>query len=186
MVLVGLKFRPCDTMYLDAVFNSVSKKYLLSNIYRLPNEIVQDVNTFTDEFLLYLSLLKRRKHSSFVCGDFNINLLSLDNKRHVNHFFDTVMVKCFFPRITLPTRIQNTSHTLIDNILSNNIEDGLKSKSGILINDISDHKIIFTYEENMSYVEKNAKYIEIEKQDELSLANFVEELTLLDIQKKTW
>ena len=59
-----------------------------------------------------------------------------------------------FPRITLPTRIQNTSHTLIDNILSNNIEDGLKSKSGILINDISDHKIIFTYEENMFYVEK--------------------------------
>ena len=118
-----------------------SKKYLLSNIYRLPNEIVQDVNTFTDEFSLYLSLLKRRKHYSFVCGDFNINLLSLDNKRHVNHFFETVMVKCFFPRITLPTRIQNTSHTLIDNIFSNNIEDGLKSKSGILINDISDHKI---------------------------------------------
>ena len=153
------------------------KKYLLSNIYRLPNEIVQDVNTFTDEFSLYLSLLKRRKHSSFVYGDFNINLLSLDNKRHVNHSFETVMVKCFFPKITLPTRIQNTSHTLIDNIFSNNIEDGLKSKSGILINDISDHKIIFTYEENMSYVEKNAKYIEIEKQDELSLANFVEELT---------
>ena len=55
-----------------------SKKYLLSNIYRLPNEIVQDVNAFTNEFSLYLSLLKRRKHSSFVCGDFNINLLSLD------------------------------------------------------------------------------------------------------------
>ena len=94
------------------------------------------------------------------------------------------MVKCFFLRITLPTRIQNTSHTLIDNILSNNIEDGLKSKSGILINDISNHKIIFTYEESMSYVEKNAKYIEIEKQDELSLANFVEELTLLDIHSQ--
>ena len=89
-------------------------------------------------------------------------------------FFETVMVKCFFSTITLPTRIQNTSHTLIDNIFSNTIEDGLKSKSGILINNISDHKIIFTYEENMSYVEKNAKYIEIEKQDELSLANFVE------------
>ena len=29
------------------------------------------------------------------------------------------MTKCFFPRITLPTGIQNTSHTLIDNILSN-------------------------------------------------------------------
>ena len=40
------------------------------------------------------------------------------------------------------------------------------------------------YEENMSYVEKNAKYIVIEKQDELSLANFVEELTLLDIHSQ--
>ena len=69
-------------------------------------------------------------------------------------FFETVMVKYFSPRITLPTRIQNTSHTLVDNIFLNNIEDGLKSKSGILINDISDHKMIFTYEENMSYVEK--------------------------------
>ena len=84
-----------------------SKKYLLSNIYRLPNEIVQDVNTFTDQFSLYLSLLKRRKHSSFVCGDFNINLLSLDNKRHVNHFFETVMVKCF----SLELRYQHVSKT---------------------------------------------------------------------------
>ena len=36
----------------------------------------------------------------------------------------------------------------------------------------------------MSYVEKNTKYIEIEKQDELPLANFVEELTLLDIHSQ--
>ena len=36
-----------------------SKKYLLSNIYSQPNKIVQDVNTFTDEFSLYLSLLKK-------------------------------------------------------------------------------------------------------------------------------
>ena len=71
--------------------------------------------------------------------------------------------------------------------MSNNIEDGLKSKSGILINDISDHKIIFTYEENISYmyVEKNAKCIEIEKQDELSLASFVEELILFDIHSQS-
>ena len=126
-------------------------------------------------------MLKGRKHSYFVCGDFDINLLLLDNKRHVDYFFDTVMAKCLFPRITLPTRIQNTSHTLIDNISSNDIEDGLKSKSETLINDISDHKIIFTSDENMSYVEKNAKCIEIERQDELSLVNIVEELTLLDI-----
>ena len=43
-----------------------SKKYLLSNIYRLPNEIVQDVNTFTDEFFT-ISLIVEKKKTFFFC-----------------------------------------------------------------------------------------------------------------------
>ena len=43
-----------------------SKKYLLSNIYRLPKKIVQGVNTFTDEFSLYLSVTVRI-HTFLVC-----------------------------------------------------------------------------------------------------------------------
>ena len=102
------------------------KKYLISNIYRLPNEIVQDVNIFTNEFSTYLSLIKNRKRSSFICGDFNINLLLLDAKQHYNHFYDCVTEKSFFPQITLPTRIQNESHTLIDNIFTNDIKKSIK------------------------------------------------------------
>ena len=36
-----------------------SKKYLVSNVYRLPNEVVQDVNIFATEFSTYLSLIKK-------------------------------------------------------------------------------------------------------------------------------
>ena len=43
------------------------------------------------------------------------------------------------------------------------------SKSGILINDISDHKMSVTYIEKTVYVEKNKKFIETEKRDEISL-----------------
>ena len=39
------------------------------------------------------------------------------------------------------------------------------SKSGILINDISDHKMIFTYIEKTAYVEKFKKFIETEKKE---------------------
>ena len=84
-----------------------SKNYLVSNVYRLPNEIVQDVYIFATEFSTYLSLIKNRKRTSFICGDFNINLLSLDTRQHYNNFYDRVIVKSFFPKITLPTRIQN-------------------------------------------------------------------------------
>ena len=54
------------------------------------------------------------------------------------------MAKGFFPRINLPTRIQASSCTLIDNILTNNIYETAQSKSGLLINNISVQKIIFT------------------------------------------
>ena len=87
----------------------------------------------------------------------------LDAKQHYNNFYDCVTEKSFFPQITLPTRIQNESYTLIDNIFTNDIEKSIKSKSGILINDISDHKIIFTFQENLSYIEKTEKYIYILK-----------------------
>ena len=61
-----------------------------------------------------------------------------------------IKTKGLFRRITLPTRIQASSCTLIDNILTNNIltnniNETVQSKSGLLVNDISDHKIIFTH-----------------------------------------
>ena len=39
--------------------------------------------------------------------------------------------------------MQASSCTLIDNILTNNIDETAQSKSGLLVHDISDHKIIF-------------------------------------------
>ena len=60
----------------------------------------------------------------------------------------------FFPRITLPTRIQPPSFSLIDNIITNDIDKTSNSISGLLINELSDHKIIFTFHKNKSYLEK--------------------------------
>ena len=48
-------------------------------------------------------------------------------KRHIN---------VCIPQMILPTRIQNEFYTLIDNIFTNNVENSIKSKSRILINDI--------------------------------------------------
>ena len=43
------------------------------------------------------------------------------------------------------SRIQPPSFSLIDNIICNYIGGTVDSTSGLLINDISDHKIIFTH-----------------------------------------
>ena len=82
----------------------------------------------------------------------------------------------FFPRITLPTKIEPPSFNLIDNILTNEIDKNTNSISGLLINDISDHKIIFTFLNDKSYLVKIDKFIDIEKRDERSMNNFINEL----------
>ena len=56
------------------------------------------------------------------------------------------------------------------------MDENPPSKSGILINDISDHKMIFTYIEKTAYVEKFKKFIETEKRDEISIQNFTDKL----------
>ena len=115
-------------------------------------QYIEEIDIFIEEFEIFLTIIKRYKKSAFICGDFNINLLEINNNRHFNTHFDSIIAKGFFPRITLPTRIQASSCTLIDNILTNNIDETAQSKSVLLVNDISDHKIICTYLINNSQI----------------------------------
>ena len=59
------------------------------------------------------------RHSSYICGDFNINLLKINVKAHFNTFGENTLSSGFFSKITLPTRISETCSTLNDNILTN-------------------------------------------------------------------
>ena len=80
----------------------------------------------------------------------------------------------FFPKIILPTRFTDQSATLNDNVFSTHIEEN--EVSGILLNHISDHQLLFTFIENLLYIEKVPKFINIQKTDPLSVDNFIYEL----------
>ena len=62
-----------------------SKIYVLCNIYRKPNEIVNDLDTFSNELSILLITIKNLKHSTFVCGDYNIDLLKVKINKHCNY-----------------------------------------------------------------------------------------------------
>ena len=158
-----------------------AKKYIISNIYRPPERYVIQLDLFISEFSQFIDTIRGLKRSSFICGDFNINLLDINSNDHVNEYFESICSRGFFPRITLPTRIQPPSFSLIDNIITNDIDKTSNSISGLLINDLSDHKIIFTFHKNKSYFEKVNKFIEVETRDARSINNFVNELKNLKI-----
>ena len=83
-----------------------SKKHLICNIYRPPDNNVDMIDLFIEQFSSLISLVKRFKRSILLCGDFNINLLELNTNKHFNTYFECIISKGFFPKITLPTRIQ--------------------------------------------------------------------------------
>ena len=68
--------------------------------------------------LHFLRSPKRSNLSVFICGYFNINLLSINMNAHLADYFESVLATGFCPKISLPTRIQDNSHMLIDQIWS--------------------------------------------------------------------
>ena len=88
----------------------------------------------------------------------------------------------FHPKITLPTRITDTSNTLIDNILANVIGD--RHISGIMINKISNHQPIFTCNNKLFEQVDVTQYIEIETKSENSQKRFIEHLNNINIMNK--
>ena len=78
-------------------------------------------------------------------GDFNIDLLKVDNDDKTCEFFDILSAFGFRPLILQPTRVQTTnrgtSATLIDNIYVNDFEKF--STGGNITASISDHFVQF-------------------------------------------
>ena len=77
----------------------------------------------------------------FIIGDFNIDLLASSSNQRVNKFKDVMSSLSYTPLILNPTRITHESATLIDNVFTNITDNVLKS--GILVNDVSDHLSAF-------------------------------------------
>ena len=59
-------------------------------------------------------------HDCFNCGEFNLDLLKIDNDHNISGFYGSVNSLAFIPVISMPTRIAHDSFSLIDNIFVKN------------------------------------------------------------------
>ena len=162
---------------------NVYKKYIIGNIYRRPSDSIDELSLFIQEFALFLSKLQTNPHKAYICGDFNINLLKINDSEHYNTFFENVTSTGFFPQITMPTRLSDNSNTLIDNIFTNNICK--PHESGILVTPISDHLMQFCIFKGSYETTNNLlKYIEVENMNPKSINNFKSALSKSDVYEK--
>lgn len=137
-------------MFLE--IENLNKKVVTANIYRPPRELNEMITKFTTELQSVLHHRLLRSKLVILGGDFNIDLLKL-NERHVyTDYFDMLTTNSLLPNITYPTRIdpQRDSYTLIDNIFSRSLDESVVS--GILINrNFSDHQLVFSTFEDITH-----------------------------------
>lgn len=112
------------------------KKLVLGNIYRPPNSNSEQFLSYFEDFLINLYT----SYDLIFCfGDFNINMNNLDSKltKTLNIITEVFNLKQL---MTVPTRINANSMTLIDLIFYNgdNVLD-----SGTRDIQVSDHQLIF-------------------------------------------
>ena len=105
-----------------------------------------DLTKFIDEYTQLLHELRLRSKTVYLCGDYNIDLLKINSNEKFSTSYESTTSVGFVPKIALPTRICETTSTLIDNIYTNVIDKS--HTSGILITPISDHhEDVFLYYE---------------------------------------
>ena len=167
---------------LESVFieicNKKKKNIIIGCIYRHPT---MDLGEFNEDFFNPLiDKLSSQHKSIYLMGDFNIDLMKIDNDPSSADFFDSLTSNLFVPHIIHPTRITTTTKTLIDNIFSNssNFSEGI---SGNLTLSISDHlaQYLLIPEES----DKTPKNKIIFKRD---TKNFDRENFILDVLSIDW
>ena len=118
--------------------NSVS--LIIGQVYRPPN---LDSTRFVDELENAIESLCCTNKPIFICGDFNFDLFKTNENGPVQEFFNTFSSSGFWPLISKATRVSNQCLSLLDNIYCNDLS--LVKKSGLLIDDTTDHFPVFTH-----------------------------------------
>ena len=110
--------------------------FIVCQTYKPPS---LNVNIFIEELSSVLESIEKMNKTAFICGDFNIDILS--NRGIALDFFNVLASSSYLPLISKPTRVQEASSSLIDNIFCNNLD--IIASNGIILDDTSDHFPIF-------------------------------------------
>ena len=103
------------------------------------------------EFINYLETTLKKTTSEnkevYLCGDFNIDLLKIEEVNNYQLYYNLLCSYGFLPLIVQPTRVvENQRPSLIDNIFCNNLSEEINS--GNIYLTLSEHFCQFASIEN--------------------------------------
>lgn len=156
---------------IECIFVEIVQKkdsnFLIGCVYRPPNT---NVASFNFEFSAILNSISSGT-LCFILGDFNLDLLKHDTHAPTGTFLNNLISHSFLPTIYYPTRITETSATLIDNIFVNSRHHNYSTAN--VWNDISDHlPVVIHYSTKLSQTPAQTKTTR-RQYNETSIRDFV-------------
>lgn len=127
-----------DNIEIITICTKIDKKrYIISSIYRPPSPNNSSLRGFFNELKKILDIKENlfKDCPYYLCGDLNINI-SNSNAWSTTSLIETLETSNLSPLINRYTRIHKNSHTLIDNLFTNNL---VNSKQFIIPTSLSDH-----------------------------------------------
>ena len=127
--------------------------------------------------LFHYLKIYRGNSKVIIAGDFNIDLLKINENVTLGDYLNSLVAQSFYPQITLPTRFSDRNCTLIDNFLCKLTCSFLPSTSSILISRISDHLPYFIFLDFIKSKQYDtAKTILVQNWNAVNIQNFPNEL----------
>ena len=153
-----------------------NKNLIISCCYRPPSGQIENFNLFLND------ILKKSIHENklyYLIGDINLDCFQYHTNCGIKIFYNELFEHGAFPLINKPTRITQTSATLIDNIITTDIFN--KSlKKGIIKSDVSDHfPIFFSININTIIISQQEQTVKKRYFNTANLRSFKEQLSLL-------
>ena len=171
-----------ETVFIEidkCIFNTDSN-IVIGIIYRMPNS---SVDVFNDRIADVMNVIQKERKLCYLMGDLNIDFLKADDHRATGELLDVLYCNNVFPLITKPTRVTNTTATLIDHILTNNFDDDMMHIQGILCTSISDHYAIFHVANNAKTDHaQTAKPLLKRNMGQRNITKFTTEMNMVDWQ----
>ena len=164
--------------------DTLTNPFIICNVYRPPRSTIPVLREFLNELTPVMNSLDMPNHNVILAGDFNINLLKVNENIVYGEFLDLLMSLSLNPQITLPTRFSTNSGTLIDNIFTKLFNPSVSTCAGIHINRLSDHQPCFLFIDIHITRRSSPKFIQIHNLTPHSLLSACNDLKEIDICAK--
>ena len=104
--------------------DTIASKHLISWVYRPPTALVDALTHFIDEFSCYLGDVQKIYRNAYICGDININVLTINENNKYNTFYESIISshKWFYASNYSTHTLIRYLWNVIDNIFTNKFE----------------------------------------------------------------